>query len=70
MCYPRGREGWLSFLRVFFCTLGRSFIDLREGKEIYLKVLSNSTIMKKCASVRFVTSPFVLCERDFVSTFM
>ena len=42
----------------------------REGKEIYFKVLSNSTIMKKCASVRFVTFPFGLCERDFVSTCM
>ena len=70
MCYPRGREGWLSFFRVFFCTLDRSFIDLREGKEIYLNVLSNSTIMNKCASFRFLTFPFVLCERDFVSTCM
>lgn len=45
-------------------------LTFREGKEIYFKVLSNSTIMKKCASVRFVTFPFVLCERDFVSTCM
>ena len=33
-------------------------LTFRGGKEIYFKVLSDSTIMKKCASIRFVTFPF------------
>ena len=68
MCYLRGREGCHSFFRLFVSMLDRIFIDLREEKEIYSKALSNSTILNKCASVRFATCPSLLCERDFVGT--